>query len=445
MPSPTADPLNFDALCTDIEVEISQGNWGAVSDRLKGWSSEFRGTLGESIDRQRLTEFGLALLQSGDVADCRGLAPVFRPACPEAIAQLHAMLIDPAIGFESRWFAGQILAKLNQFDAMAVLVATLESPDEMTASIAIDTLSHFGRAEIELLAGELARSPRSDPQTQDPEIRRRCIVRALAQISDPLVIAPLLSVVRDTDPAIRLLAIAALSAFDDDRVLPPLLDALRDTSAPVRKAALTSLGAKAQYQQRFQSSPPHASNPRLDWLTYFQPLTLDLNLEVATQAVIAIGRLRSEAAIDVLIALLNSPLTPTPQAIATVHALRQHANPRTLTALLDACALPSSPHAQSITLEIIRGLGRLHESAVVLDAATLLVQWCERYLGGLSDRSLSDQDPDILQAIAYSLGNLGQPVGRFWLDRLSSDPRDRVRITANAALQKLDVTPSMDE
>lgn len=445
MPSPSDNSWNFDALSKEIEAEISQGNWGAVSDRLKAWSSEFRGTLREAVDRQRLLELGMALLHSGDVADCRGLAPVFRPACPEAIAQLHAMLIDPTIGFESRWFAGQILAKLNQFDAMAVLVATLESPDEMTASIAINTLSHFGRAEIDLLAGELARSSQSNAQTQNPDVRRRCIVRALAQISDPLVIAPLLSVVRDTDPAIRLLAIAALSAFDDDRILPTLLDALRDTSAPVRKAALTSLGAKAQYQQRFQSSPPRASNPEIDWLTYFQPLILDLNLEVATQAVIAIGRLHSEAAIDVLIALLNSPLTPTPQAIATVRALLQQANTRTITALLDACALPSSPQAQSITLEIIRGLGRLHESAVVLDVATLLVQWCERYLGGLSDRSLADQDPDILQAIAYSLGNLGQPVGRFWLDHLASDPRDRVRITANAARQRLDATQSIGE
>ncbi|NJN60531.1 MAG: hypothetical protein HC795_02415 [Coleofasciculaceae cyanobacterium RL_1_1] len=82
---------------------------------------------------------------------------------------------------------------------------------------------------------------------------------------------------------------------------------------------------------------------------------------------------------------------------------------------------------------------------MVLDVATLLVRWCERYLGGLSDRPLADQDPDILQAIAYSLGNLGQPVGRFWLDHLASDPRDRVRITANAARQRLDATQSIGE
>lgn len=457
LPSLSTDPWNFRALCNALKVEISQGNWSAVSDQLKDWSAEVRGTLENLADRQQLITFGMALLQSGDASECRGLAPVFRPACPEAIAPLHALLIDPDARFESRWFAGQILAKLHQADAMAVLVATIESPDEMTASIAIDTLSHFGQTEIELLAGELQRLSPADDATHST--LRRCLVRAIAQIRDPLVIAPLQSVTHDPDPAIRLLAIGALSAFDADEILPLLLEALHDTSAPVRKAALTSLGAKAQYQQCYRSTTAEASSTAINWLNVFQPLTLDLDLGVATQAVIAIGRLESDAAIDVLIGLLHNPLTPPSQVLATVRALLQNAQPSSITALLDACSLTASPHQQSITIEIIRGLGRLHGDTLVLDAATALVRWCDRYFGNpenlanLANQAnqtnqtpppLTAHDPVLLQTIAYSLGNLGQSIGRSWLECLSSDPRDRVRITASVALQKLNIPPCHD-
>jgi HEAT repeat protein len=231
---------------------------------------------------------------------------------------------------------------------------------------------------------------------------------------------------------------------------------LRDTSAPIRKVALTSLGAKAQYHQRYGSlssrNPDNAIGAigtigtigAIDWLTHFQPLTLDLNLEVAIQAVIAIARLSSEAAIETLLNLLQSPLTPQPQALATVRALLQNPNIRTIDALLAAFPLKNAPHPPetlAIVLEIMRGLGRLREPNVTPDAAILLVNWCEGSLGNSPAHSLADYDPTLLQMIAYSLGNLGnlgESVGRSWLDRLSSDPRDRVRITAIDALRKLE-------
>ena len=446
--SPSTDPWNFHALCLALKVEIAQGNWKAVSDQLKDWSARVRGTLSNLADRQDLLTFGMALLQSGEASECRGLAPVFRPACPEAIASLHALLLNPNVRFESRWFAGQILAQLHQADAMAVLVTTIESPDEMTASIAIDTLSHFGQPEIDLLASELTRLSRSETAV-NPTLRR-CLVRSLAQIHDPLVIAPLQSIAQDSDPAIRLLAIGALSAFDADEILPLLLDALHDPSAPVRKTALTSLGAKAQYQQCYRSVTPEASSTTIDWLNVFQPLTLDLDLGVASQAVIAIGRLQSDAAIEVLIALLQHPLTPPPQVLATVRALLQNPHPSSITALLDACSLAASPHPASIMIEILRGLGRLQGEAVRLNAATALVQWCDRSLGHPENGAnhatspLTAHDPVLLQTIAYSLGNLGQSIGRSWLEHFALDPRDRVRITARVAIQKLNRTPFQD-
>ncbi|TAF52954.1 MAG: hypothetical protein EAZ61_07345, partial [Oscillatoriales cyanobacterium] len=113
----------------------------------------------------------------------------------------------------------------------------------------------------------------------------------------------------------------------------------------------------------------------------------------------------------------------------------------------DVCSLATSPHPQAITIEIIRGLGRLHGETLIVAAATALVDWCDRHLGGLEEVGnptnppLTACDPVLLQTIAYSLGNLGQPIGRSWLDRFALDPRDRVRITASVAIQKLNITP----
>lgn len=443
----------FDQLCAAIDGDIQELDWEQVSDRLKQWSAVFGGVPLTVEDRQRLADRAIALLLHGEIQDCRGLASVFRPAGSLAIKALSGLLIDREIQFEPRWFAGQILAQLNQVEAMAVLVAAIDSADEMTASIAINTLSHFGKTEVDLLVEELQRAPTLDSETNT--VTRPSIVRALAQISDPIVITPLLGVVTDPDPTIRLLAIGALSAFDDDRILSILLKALHDTSAPIRKTALTSLGAKAQYQQQYGLTATQPADQvatssirrdasdattTIDWLKHFQPLTLDLNPEVAVQAVIAIGRLSSAAAIETLLSLLRSPLTPPSQAIATVRALLQSPTRPTIEALLEVCTLekaPASPQTPGLTLEIMRGLGRLRKSAVIPPVAVLLVDWCDRTLGDDADPRLEQCDPTLLQAIAYGLGHLGEPVGRVWLDRLAADPRDRVRITAIDALQKL--------
>jgi len=447
---PSDDLVPFDRMYAAIELEAQRGNWSEVSEQLKGWAAGVRGTLTAAADRRRLAALGLALLTEGSAADCRGLVTAFRPAGEAAIVALQGLLVDRASEFEARWFAGQILAKLHQVEAMTGLVAALDSEDEMTASIAIDALGHFGKAEIDLLVGELDRRDLDPDRTKI----RRSLVRALTQISDPVVVAPLLSVARDPDPTIRRLAIGALSAFDDDRVVPVLIAALRDTSAPIRKTALSGLGAKAQYQREYRSADLSPSNTApsntapskapsetsplepIDWLAHFQPLTLDLNLEVATQATIAIGRLSSSRAIAVLLDLLRSPLTPPPQALAIVRALLpaadRDARPESIAALLDTCTL--DPERAAVTLETVRGLGRLR--AIAPTAAALLADWCDTRL---ADAAIADLDPTLLQAIAYSFGSLRSPIARPWLARLAADPRDRVRISAASALNKLSI------
>ena len=206
----------FAGVYAAIEAEAQRGNWNAVSERLKDWGADTHATLPDAADRQRLAELGIALLTEGDTGDCRGLAVAFRPAGEAAIAALHDLLIDPEGEFEARWFAGQILAKLRHIEAMTALVAALDSDDEMTASIAVDTLGHFGKAEIELLVGELERTSR----TPDRAKLRHSLVRALTQISDPVAIAPLPPLPRPPHPPLPPLPPPPIRAFPPQRPVP---------------------------------------------------------------------------------------------------------------------------------------------------------------------------------------------------------------------------------
>jgi len=77
---------------------------------------------------------------------------------------------------------------------------------------------------------------------KDPQVRRAA-VKALGQMKDAVVAAPLLTrALDDQDPGVRLEAARALAAFDDPKALPVLLRALKDADPDVRAGAAEGLG-----------------------------------------------------------------------------------------------------------------------------------------------------------------------------------------------------------
>jgi len=386
------------------------------------------------VERSQLLTLSLALLTSGALDEARRLAPVFQIFGTAALQPLHQLLTNPEMAFETRWLAGQVLAKLHCPAALEILVQCLEATDELTQAIAVQTLHHCGSAELEILLDKLATATAAS---------KPHLVRAIAQICDPAVIDPLLGLVQDANPAIRLMAIAALSTFDDARILAILQQSLRDPVAAIRKEALISLGAKLG-QAQLSAANPHASlkgykpehsapnytpgetSDHLDhrsheaWLKLFEPLLLDLNVEVGVQAVVTIGRLGTTAAIARLIKLLQSPLTPPVQQYATIRALVMLDQP---IAVVGIGSIWSDPYLASLNPqleeEVVRSLGRLRSPQSATIALQLLLE-------NLNNSGLISRPSSFLQTLAYSLGELGKILNQIPHDQPGQDQKDQI-------------------
>jgi HEAT repeat protein len=114
-----------------------------------------------------------------------------------------------------------------------------------------------------------------------------------------------------------------------------------------------------------------------------------------------------------------------PLQIAIVRALGWQPTAESLGYLQQALSFTPPP----VRLEIVRVMGRLSTPDLAALAAASLQSLLVPAL---------DSDPDLKQAVALSLGELGEPQSIPVLIQLLADPDLGVRLHAIAALKKLD-------
>ena len=364
--------------------------------------AEARSRASSSLDQ--LLELAIEVLLFGDFQERWDIAKVFPKLGTGAIAPLIAILEDEDAEEELRWFAGRILGELSHPDAIRAVVEVLKTAQsEELSAMAAAALGNIGSPAV---------APLTELLTQ--ENTRLLAVRALSHIRRQETIAPLLSVVQDSQVAVRAAAVEALSSFHDPRIPPILLCALDDIAAQVRREAVTGLSCRPDLQEE------------LALVDRLSPRLYDFNLEVCCACAIALGRLGTDAAATALYQVL-SPYTPLNLQIEIVRALGWLGTATSLE-YLGSC-LNQQPSTELLQ-EIVMVLGRV-------EAPTLASRATQMLLDLLEPGQLVTQEPSVMQAIALSLGRLGDLRAIEPLIQLLAVPDLGVRLHAIAALKQL--------
>jgi HEAT repeat protein len=241
---------------------------------------------------------------------------------------------------------------------------------------------------------------------------------ALAQIRRSETIAPLLTVVKDPQDAVRTAAIEALSSFHDPRIPPVLVEALNDPVTAVRKEAARSLGVRSYL------------DGELDLVKLLKPLLWDIRLDVCSSAAIAIGRLKTDAAAAALLELLRSARTPVALQIEAIRALGWMETPVALDCLQQVLIARFSDINSTVFQEVVIILGRVENPELKAKAAEILIDLLA------SDRP-AVQLGEIKKSLAVAFGQLGDPRTLDALIQLLADPDNSVRLHGTAALKQL--------
>jgi HEAT repeat protein len=342
-------------------------------------------------------EAALDLLKVGDFHDRWDAVKVISAWGDEAIALLLPLLQTD--DWELQWFIVRILGNLQNPTTIPTLIELIKANHADVAGMAAGVLSSFGEMAIAPLAALLDHGP-----------TRLLAMQALAQIHHPQVIPPLLQEVEDAD--VRAVAIEALGHFHHAPEIPPvLLAALQDPAVTVRRAAVVGLGFQVECHQA-------------DWVNRLQPLLQDLDGEVAQQTAIALGRMGTPAAVAVLNQALLTQAVQSSHPDLTVEIIRAIARVGTKLDGLQAYLQDATPTGKQ---EAIAVLGRVENLQTKGQAAEILLQ-------------LLESQPDVRekQAIAFSLGQLGQLEAMDALIQLLGDADASVRFHAIAALKQLD-------
>jgi HEAT repeat protein len=324
------------------------------------------------------------------------------------ISELLNLLDNDEEDWELAWFVTRILGELRHPNAIASLLHLAQtSPHDEIVQAATMALANHGDSAIAPLT-ELLQIPHT----------RSIAAQSLTQISTSSATAVLLSIADDPDPSVRTVAIAALSHTQDERVFPILMQRLHDPIVDIRCAALAGLG--------FWADPPE----NIDLVTAIEPLLWDINLTVRQQAILTLGRLGSIEAITHLVSALHSAKMPDILRPHLVHVMGWSEAPRAIAALCHElhAQLQATGNNPDLTREIITVLGRVQ-------ATPFKPVITQQLLNVLQTKQDVLRQLHLIQAIAFSLGQLGQPEAVDTLQNLAKDEDDPVKFHAQAALK----------
>ena len=390
----------------EAQVAADRQNWSELVQCLQQLPLKGHQPL-ETQNLEKAVSLAIEVLEYGDFQDRWDVAKILPNLGNGAIAPLINLLEDEDADIEQQWFAARILGKFDRPEVIEALAKLVKNSDEELSLIAAETLGNLGPTAVVSLTNLLLQ-----------EESRQFATEALAQIRRSETIVPLLSVVRDSQVAVRATAIEALSSFHDSRIGPVLVAALKDPATAVRKEAVRALGVRAYLDEEF------------DLVNLLKPLLWDIHLEVCQSAAIAIGRLKTDAAAATLFELLRSPTTPIQLQIETIRGLSWM---ETATALeyLKKVLIACKPNINStVCQEIVIVLGRWSKPELKTSAAKILMDFIE-------SNHPAVEDAGIKQSLALALGQLGDMRALDVLIQLLANPDNSVRLHILSALKQL--------
>ncbi|MBD1843687.1 HEAT repeat domain-containing protein [Cyanobacteria bacterium FACHB-63] len=397
--------LSYSEILEQAQSAANQQDWGQLSYSLQQilLNDELGGTERSLFCNPNTTtvllDLAMQVLEGGSFQERWEIGKLFPSFGADAIAPLIELLNDEEAEIEAQWFAVRILGSFKHPQVLDALIELLKnSQSQELNSMAVSVLASMGKSAVPMLEPLLVGAS-----------TRLFAVQALGQIRRSETVPLLMQVVQDSNAQVRAIAIEALSSFHAPEIVTVLIDALQDPVAQVRLAAVAGLGFCQDY-------------PNL--VTYLRPMLLDLNLEVCKQAAIALGRRGTSEAAIALYQVLQSPHTPQSLAFELVRALSWMKLPESLNYLEDALLQLALPEA--IQLEIIQSLGRIDSDTLKFQATAILLNVLPLLRSAVTR-----------QAIALSLGQLGNVEALSSLIALLADTEDGVRFHAISALKTL--------
>ncbi len=402
---------HINQLLVQAQAASDAADWSLLTQYLQQLMLKLDSTHPEvDQNRQCVLKLALSILEMGDFQQRWDIAKVLRQLGNIAIPPLIDILSDEDAAEDLRWYAVRTLGEFQHPDAIISVVDLLKtSENQELKAMAASALGQMGTAAITALTALLA-----------AEETRLVAVRSLAYIRTQETITPLLSVVEDSQAAVRSATLEALSSFHDQRVPPVLLNALDDVSATVRRAAVQGLGFRPDLCTE------------LDLVTRLQPRLSDSNLEVCCAAAIALSRMGTDAAAQHLFEVLISANTPLKLQLEIIRALVWV---ETLSGLAYLQELFKHTTSEILWQEISTVLGQVQKPQLMKPAAEILLTVLQ------SPQLVTVANPwgaRIKSAIALGLGQLENNQAVEALILLLADENQIVKLNAIAALKKLD-------
>jgi HEAT repeat protein len=373
-------------------LAADRADWEALSDWLLA--------IDPSLYGQEILDLSLQVLYQGEFQDSWQVAKVLPLLGDRIIQPLLAMLQNSALEPAAHWFAGRILGGTTSGLVVETVIDLLDQqPVPELAEILLRILTDMGVPAIQQLS-ELLTSPS----------RRLSAVSALAQIRHSQTIEPLISVVADPNPVVRVLSIEALGSFHDERIPALLIAALADLNSTVRQVAVVGLGMRPDLLTELQL------------IDRFQPLLADLNLGVCAATAAALGRMGTEHAATVLWQCYQQHTCPMELQQQIVRALGSVDQPVTAEYLEQVLRTADL----EIALEALRAIDRLKNQHLVI--GVLLRDYLKQPPANNTAR--------IRQEIAAVLGNMPDSFAVETIVLLLADPDERVRWQAIYCLKQ---------
>jgi HEAT repeat protein len=397
---------NINQLLVQAQVAYNAADWSSLIQCLQQLTQQHNLEHPEILKNQEhLLELALCVLENGDFQQRWEIAKILTGLGTITIPPLIDILKDEDVEEELRAYAARILGDLKNPNAIPPLMELLQSNDsEQLKEIAATALGQMGCVAIASLTELLAQ-----------EQTRLLATQMLSYIRQKETIAPLLSIVQDSQVAVRAVAIEALSSFHDHRVPLVLINALNDIAAPVRREAVVGLGFRPELREA------------LDLVAELQARLYDVNQDVSCAAVVALSRMGGEAAAQQLFQVLVSPNVPIRLQLEAIRALSWVGTLSGLEYLQQALYQLEFP---TVWQEIVTVLGRVSDTSLTDKAAEILLEMLQQNHPGV-------EIGGIKSAIALSLGQLGKKQAINPLTQMLADKDAQVRLHASAALKKL--------
>jgi HEAT repeat protein len=390
------------SLLSQLQQAVQQQQWDNATQYLQQLRAQHRQQLAQASNTvlKEITALALQVFSQSDFQARWEIAKLFPDLGTAAIAPLLEILQDEEADNEERWFIARLLGQFQTDRVFDALVAVLEtSQDEELNAILISTLGSFEAKAIPTLTA-LLQQPRFSVLA----------TTALAQMRHPETLAPLREQTHHKDAIARAAAIEALGSFNDVAMVPLLRQATQDTAAAVRKEAAIALGLWG------------AKAPELNLTADLGSLLYDFNAEVCQQAAIALGRIGSDEAAELVFQALVSPATPIPLQLEFARSLLWMETPQTLEYLLQAL----DTVAPATRIEIAKLLGRIKSPSLQPQAARGLLAFFQQQ---------THVEDDLAQALAQAWGYLGDRAAIPMLQQLERSPSKTVQLHAIAALK----------